>query len=269
MANRSGLPLNQMNLKAIGAMQENHHKTNVSLPQYPRDFVSGQRPKWKACFTENVKPFEIMKLRMLNGSHTALCYSAYLLGHRYVKAAVDDPLIGCFLQEFIAEQRSTLDPVPGIDLEDYEKSILVRFSNNFIQDDLLRLSEDGSLKFLTTMRDAALMNASSGRPIRGFATAVALWIRFLLGFDESGEPIAIKDPRGEDLTKLACGVLRNLEVPTKFSHPNTAAVVAFMRFSFGDHIAENNLIIEAVLNALIVLTTSATRGLLEIYDAGK
>jgi len=75
--------------------------------------------------------------------------------------------------------------------------------NRYIKDTLQRLAEDGSMKLCTTLRDAAFENATAGRPVPFFAFVVATWFRYLVGVDEQGSPIMIKDPRLTELQPLA------------------------------------------------------------------
>lgn len=111
---------------------------------------------------------------------------------------VHDYLTGLF-----AEHTPTIPEVPGVDLEEYKKQLVKRFSNPFIKDSLQRLAEDGSMKLVTTMRDAALENAKAGRQVPFFSFLVASWIRYLVGVDEKADEIEIKDPKKPQLMPLA------------------------------------------------------------------
>jgi mannitol 2-dehydrogenase len=87
----------------------------------------------------DVEPYELMKLRLLNASHQALAYLAYLAGHRVVHEAVQDPPFAEFLRGYMDEEAApTLPPVPGIDLDDYKRTLLERFSNPHVGDTLAR-----------------------------------------------------------------------------------------------------------------------------------
>lgn len=100
------------------------------------EFVCG-RPGWEdegALFVKDVGPYEAMKLRLLNAGHSAISYSSYLMGHRYVDTAMDDKSleprnnpVASFCVQFFEEQSPNVPPVPGVDLDDYKKTLLVRF----------------------------------------------------------------------------------------------------------------------------------------------
>src|SRR3954452_10071185 len=94
---------------------------------------------------EEVEPYELMKLRLLNAGHQALAYLGYLAGYRLVHEAAQDPLFQRFLVGYMEEEATpTLRPVPGIDLREYRESLIERFSNPAIRDTLARLAFDGS-----------------------------------------------------------------------------------------------------------------------------
>lgn len=164
------------------------------------------RPDWSvagATFVSDVVPFERMKIRLLNGSHSALGYVSYLLGHRRVDLAMADTDVAAFVRAYMDQIRPTVGTVPGIDLNDYEDSLLARFANPAIADQVLRLAQDGSKK-IPNMILEPLSELTHGTGEFGFAAfALAAWIRFLEGSDESGEGIPIDDPQGEALQHAA------------------------------------------------------------------
>ena len=101
-------------------------------------FVQG-RPAWErvgAQMTHGVEPYEKMKIRLLNGSHQAMCYIGMLLGYRYAHEAMADAQINWLLQAFMEEVTPLVQPVPGIDLEDYKRTTRERFANPAIKDQL-------------------------------------------------------------------------------------------------------------------------------------
>ena len=89
---------------------------------------------------DDVTPYELMKLRLLNASHQSLCYFAYLGGYRLVHDAAGDPLFAEFLLRYMdTEATPTLLPVPGIDLPDYKQTLIERFANPGVRDTIVRL----------------------------------------------------------------------------------------------------------------------------------
>jgi mannitol 2-dehydrogenase len=94
---------------------------------------------------DDVEPYELMKLRLLNASHQAVAYFGYLAGYRLVHDACQDPLFATFLLAYMdAEATPTLHPVPGIDLDDYKHTLIARFSNPQVRDTIPRLCAESS-----------------------------------------------------------------------------------------------------------------------------
>src|SRR4051794_1844089 len=94
---------------------------------------------------EDVEPYELMKLRLLNAGHQGLAYLGRLAGYELVHDAAQDPLFQRFLLGYMEEEATpTLRPVPGIDLDRYRRDLIARFSNPHIRDTLARLAFDGS-----------------------------------------------------------------------------------------------------------------------------
>jgi len=153
---------------------------------------------------DDVAPYELMKLRLLNASHQALGYAGYLAGYRYVHQASADPAFVAFLRGYMREEaRPTLPPVPGVDLDAYIDELLVRFANPEISDTLARLCADASEripKFLLPVIREQL--AAGHRPDRAIAV-VACWARYAEGVDEWGQPIEVIDPDRDRLMALA------------------------------------------------------------------
>jgi mannitol 2-dehydrogenase len=170
------------------------------------DFAAGRPPYEQAGVqvVEDVEPYELMKLRLLNGSHQALCYFAYLCGYRLVDEAAQDPLFQAFLLGYMdREATPTLAPVPGVDLDGYKRTLIERFSNPQIRDTIARIcaeSSDRIPKFLLPVIRAQL---AAGGEIRRSAAVVASWARYDEGIDEQGRPIEIVDRLADRLTRAA------------------------------------------------------------------
>ena len=169
-------------------------------------FAAGRPPYEQAGVqvVGDVEPYELMKLRLLNGSHQAMCYFAYLSGYRLVHEAAHDPLYQEFLFGYMDEEATpTLAPVPGVDLDEYKHTLIARFSNPHIRDTIARLcaeSSDRIPKFLLPVIRAQL---ATGGEIRRSAAVVASWARYAEGVDEQGEQIEVVDRLADHLTKLA------------------------------------------------------------------
>ena len=153
---------------------------------------------------EDVGPYELMKLRLLNGSHQALCYLGYLAGYRYAHEVCQDPLFAEFLLAYMdAEATPTLEPVPGIDLDEYKPNLIARFSNPQIRDTLARLCTESSDRIPKWLLPVIRENLANDRPIALTAAVVAAWARYSEGIDEQGAPIVVQDRFRDTLVAAA------------------------------------------------------------------
>lgn len=163
-------------------------------------FVNG-RPAWEKVgvqFTDDVTPYEEMKIKLLNGSHLALTYLGFLKGYRYVHETMNDPLFRRYVRTFMdLDVTPQLAAVPGIDLEGYKDTLIERFSNQAIADQLERVCSDGSSKFPKFIVPTLNRLIEDGRPLERAALVVAAWALYLKGVDETGTSYRIPDPRAE------------------------------------------------------------------------
>jgi len=151
-----------------------------------------------------VEPYELMKLRLLNGSHQAMCYFAYLAGYRLVHEAAQDPLFRAFLLGYMREEAApTLPPVPGVDLDEYEHLLLDRFANPQVRDTIARLCAYSSDRIPKWLLPVIRQQLATGGEITRSAAVVASWARYTEGVDEHGNPIEIVDRLAGTLTRLA------------------------------------------------------------------
>ena len=186
------------------------------------DRFAGGRPRWEAAgvqFADDVAPFETMKLRFLNGSHSTLAYLGYLAGHEYIWQASSDPDLGHLIERLMEQEiKPTVPPPPGIDLDAYRNQLLQRFRNPVLPHRTQQIAMDGSQKLpqrlLNTVRERLAKDAS----IAHLALAIAGWIRYASGKDEQGNVINVSDPlvkqfqqittaAGGDPVRLAMGFL--------------------------------------------------------------
>lgn len=161
-------------------------------------------------FVDDVSPFELMKLRILNGGHATIAYPGGLMGIHYVHEAMEHPLIRAFLRKLVeTEIIPMVPPVPDTDTNAYFDLIEQRFSNPKIGDTIQRLCLDGSNrqpKFIVpVIRDAIAKGAS----ISGLALESALWCRYCAAVDESGRAIAPNDPNWDTLVRVALAAKDN------------------------------------------------------------
>ncbi|MGN9788889.1 mannitol dehydrogenase family protein [Nonomuraea sp. ZG12] len=195
----------------------------------------------------DVGPYELMKLRLLNAGHQALCYFGHLSGHRYVHEAVADAGIAKLLVDYMdVEATPTLPPVPGIDLNAYKRTLLERFANPEIRDTLARLCAESSDRIPKWLLPVVREQLARGGAVTHAAAVVASWARYAEGVDEAGEPIEIVDRLKERLTAAARA---QREHPTAFIED---------RDLFGD-LADDRRFVGPYLRALESLHTKGAR----------
>ena len=153
---------------------------------------------------DDVEPYELMKLRLLNASHQALCYLGHLAGFQLVHEVAQDPLFAEFLLSYMdVEATPTLQPVPGIDLEDYKRTLITRFSNAGVRDTVARLCAESSDRIPTWLLPVVRENLAHGGQVHRAALVVAAWARYAEAIDEQGEPITVVDRLAERVQAAA------------------------------------------------------------------
>ena len=213
------------------------------------------RPAWEregAELVADVRPYEMMKLRLLNASHSCIAYLGYLAGHATVSDAIADPAFARFVRRLMDEEVTpTLDVPPGADLARYKAALLDRFANPALRHRTWQIAMDGSQKLpqrlLGTVRD----RLASGASIDALALGVAGWMRYVTGRDENGQAIDVRDPLADRLKALAdeAGPDARTLVP---------ALLA-VREVFGDDLPGNSVFAGAVADALDRLLTQGAR----------
>ncbi|UOM37014.1 mannitol dehydrogenase family protein [Acuticoccus sp. I52.16.1] len=155
-------------------------------------------------FVADVTPYELMKIRILNGGHAVIAYPAGLLGITYVHEAMAHPSIAAFLAKITRDEIiPTVPPVPGTSLADYARLIETRCANPKIGDTVRRLCLDGSNRQPKFIVPTLADRIAEGRSITGLALESALWCRYCVGETEAGEAIAPNDPNWERLQPVA------------------------------------------------------------------
>ena len=162
------------------------------------DFVDNARPDLAAAgvqLVRDVAPFELMKLRMLNGTHSALAYLGYLAGHDTIADTVADPVFARYAQHlWTHEIIPTLTPPENTDLNDYAQQLLHRYQNPAIRHRTWQIAMDGSQKL-----PQRILGTLAHGPKPGLTLAVAAWIKYVSGTDLNGQPIDVRDPLAADL----------------------------------------------------------------------
>jgi mannitol 2-dehydrogenase len=155
-------------------------------------------------FVSDVGDYELMKTRLLNAGHCAMGFLGQVAGRETTDQAVADPVLRDYLHRLMLTEVIPLLPRPeGVDLRDYAETLLQRFANPAIADRLQRVSRRGSSKMPDYLLPSLHQARGQRRPHDLLTLAVAGWLRYLRGTDESGRPLTVEDARAEELQALA------------------------------------------------------------------
>jgi len=208
-------------------------------------------------FVPDVAPYELMKLRILNGGHATIAYPAALMDIHFVHDAMKHPLIRAFLAKLENDEIiPVVPPVPDTDLNDYFNLIERRFSNPKIGDTIPRLCLDGSNRQPKFILPTTLDRLNQGQDVVGMALESALWCRYCAGTTDSGKVIA---PNDASWDRLQAAALKARE--------NPAAFLA-MSDIFGD-VAKSELFQKRFAHALKTLWEKGAADTLTLYIDGK
>jgi fructuronate reductase len=171
------------------------------------DRFSLGRPRWEetgATLVDDVHPFELMKLRCLNGAHSTLSYLSVVYGIETIAEAMADPLLPRIVRRMWDDDTiQTLPPVPGTDVAAYTVALEERFRNPGVRHRTMQIAMDGSQKLPPRLLEPALFHLRQGRLPKTLALAVAAWMRFVVGTDEQNRPYEIADPLSSRLKAIA------------------------------------------------------------------
>lgn len=166
------------------------------------------RPAWEkagAIFTGNVTAFEMMKLRMLNGTHSMLAYAGFHAGCPYVRDVMAARPLAKLVRRHLGAAAATLPVIPGIDTAVYAEALAKRFENPEIAHETFQIAMDGSEKMPQRVFSAVADARARGVDCRAFTFATAAWLRHLSGATHDCAPYALRDPRAAELQAMAEG----------------------------------------------------------------
>jgi fructuronate reductase len=174
------------------------------------DDFPGGRPAWEragAVLTDDAGPWERLKLRTLNGVHSATAYLGALAGRETVAEALELPGLTAVLRRLIAEDVApSFTPPPGVSVPGYGEEVLARFGNPAIRHRTLQVAMDGSQKLPQRILHTVADLRAAGRPARWGTLVVAAWLRFLSGHADDGRPLPLDDPLADRIqAALAAG----------------------------------------------------------------
>ncbi len=154
------------------------------------DFCAG-RPYWEAggaIFASDVKPYEKMKLRLLNGAHSMVAYLGQVAGLEFVRDVMAVPELAALVRRHMETAAASLDPVPGISIPDYIDELCARFENPAIAHKTLQIAMDGTEKLPPRLLEAATELVASGGQWQSYAFAVASWMAFVRASETLDDP---------------------------------------------------------------------------------
>ncbi|HDT6543498.1 TPA: fructuronate reductase [Kluyvera ascorbata] len=215
------------------------------------NFVAG-RPDWGsvgAQLVDDVLPWEEMKLRMLNGSHSFLAYLGYLAGYAHISDCMQDASYRRAARHLMmAEQAPTLR-ISGVDLGAYADSLIERFSNPALQHRTWQIAMDGSQKLPQRLLDGIRIHLKQGSRWPLLALGVAAWMRYVSGVDDMGNAIDIRDPLAEKIRAI---------VETSHDENRVAALLTLQEI-FGSDLPANPQFVQAVEEAWQSLVREGAR----------
>ena len=230
------------------------------------DHFAADRPDWTlggARFVADAEPFERLKLRMVNGTHSSIAYLGAMAGWQTVDKAIAQPALREHIEALMRDEiEPTLANLPGLDLARYRTDLLARYANPALAHRTQQIAMDGSQKLpqrlLGTVRD----RLAQGLPVPRMALGIAAWMHYLRGVDEQGNAYPIDDPHATELTAL---YQRSLG-----QDASTEAVQAMLSYTpvFGD-LAGNDHLAAALLGALQSLQTRGVQATLEAVNRGE
>lgn len=206
------------------------------------NFVAG-RPEWQKAGAElvnDVLPYEEMKLRMLNGSHSFFAYLGYLAGYMHIDECMQDPNYVKAARHLMLNEQATTLRVKNVDLSDYADSLLDRYRNTGLKHRTWQIAMDGTLKLPQRMLDSVRYHLANGTPFDCLALGIAAWMRYVSGVDDSGNVIEVCDPAAEKLKEL---------VLNSSDNQDRVNALLSLKHVFGEDLPQNPLFIAQVTKA--------------------
>ena len=161
------------------------------------DRFVGTRPPLElggAKWVDDVAPYERMKLRMLNGTHSTMAYLGYLSGHEFIAQVIGQPAFRAFVSNAMAEEIAPTLGMPKTQTDGYAAQLLERFSNTALRHRTYQIAMDGSQKLPQRLVGTITDRIAAGAPFERLALGVAAWMVYARGVDAAGKPIEVQDP---------------------------------------------------------------------------
>ena len=219
------------------------------------------RPAWEETGAElvsDVRPYEDMKLRLLNGSHSTIAYLGQLAGWQTVADAITQPALATHITALMTETATTLHLPASTDLASYRTALLARFANPALQHRTAQIAMDGSQKLPQRLFAPALDRLTAGQATPRIALGVAAWLRYLQGHADDGAALMLSDPHALHLRAAATAATAAMELRNAiFAMPDIVPLALARNETFG----------RDVLAALDLLTTRGAEATLHHWNA--
>lgn len=216
------------------------------------NFVNG-RPAWENAGAElvsDVLPFEEMKLRMLNGSHSFLAYLGFLAGYEHISDCMADACYRAAARALMLQDQAPTLRTQGVDLEAYADSLIARYENRAIKHRTYQIATDGTQKLPQRLLDSARWHLRNGTSCDFVLLGVAGWMRYVSGVDEQGQAIEIRDPLKDQLANIVAN-----------SEDGAARVKALLGLNavFGDDLLQQPAFVSRVTELYLQLLQQGAR----------
>jgi fructuronate reductase len=227
------------------------------------DTFAAGRPRWEDTGVEivtDVAPFEEMKLRLLNGSHSMLAYLGFLGGYEYIWQVMRNPHYVDLMRRMMAEEiRPALGLLGKYDLKTYETTVIERFANPALPHRCYQICMDGSQKLPQRLLNSVRASLATGLPIRRLSLAVAAWMRYVTGRDEHGNAIVVQDPLAELLAERTAAAAGDPRA--------TVDNLLGIERIFGEDLPRSAVFRDELAGALAMLMRHGARATVEQYGA--
>ncbi|WP_310606884.1 mannitol dehydrogenase family protein [Buttiauxella brennerae] len=216
------------------------------------NFVAG-RPEWEKAGAElvnDVLPYEEMKLRMLNGSHSFLAYLGYLAGYQHISECMQDENYRRTAHALMLQEQAPTLKVQGVDLAKYADSLIARYTNPALRHRTWQIAMDGSQKLPQRWLDSIRWHLANGSQFTLLALGVAGWMRYVGGVDEQGEAIEVSDP-----------LLAEIQQAVAASQEGEARVKALLGLNtiFGADLPGNEKFVKQVTESYLALRENGAK----------
>ncbi|WP_343552823.1 mannitol dehydrogenase family protein [Pantoea sp.] len=216
------------------------------------NFVNG-RPAWENAGAElvsDVLPFEEMKLRMLNGSHSFLAYLGFLAGYEHISDCMADADYRQAARALMLQDQAPTLRTQGVDLTAYADSLIARYENLAIKHRTYQIATDGTQKLPQRLLDSVRWHLRNGTSCDFLLLGVAGWMRYVSGVDEQGNTFEIRDPLKDQLATIVANSAEGAE---------RVQALLSMQAVFGDDLLQQSAFVSRVTELYLQLVKQGAR----------